>query len=942
MTVSNTVYAATSESSSAATARPNGAPDIGATLQGIAAAALTSLGADRATCYAYDVESQVVCAVYTTEADPERRAFLQRTVGMGADRLPIWRLQLAQHDPLLAIDDVTQSPDVTPALAARLGSGAVLGVRLEHPSVQRDGAPRLLGTLFCSYSQPRAFSAVECQAARGLAELATLTLANARLQFETARQLDENRALAAEQAALRRVATRVATEGNPEKVYAQTAREVAVLLGVECGLVARFESDQAVPVGCWGIDQTHLNVPVPLGSAGALAQVARGGRTSCVSDHELSMNDPVTHIAMTTGYRSAVAAPVCVAGRLWGALLAATTKDRVFDTHAEERLERFAALVAVAIANAEAQARLASQAASDPLTGLANHSVFFERLNAEAQRARRNGHPLSLVLIDLDHFKRVNDIHGHLVGDSVLVETAERLATLARAEDTVARIGGEEFAWLLPECDAHAAWAAGERARQAIAAIPFNGAGGMTLSAGVAELTEGMGVNDLFRAADSALYDGKAQGRNACVPYSLESVPALQLRQSESSTRLAPSVDRLLALAREQLGLPLAAVGQFQGETQVWRYLAGDGGPFGMHVGTESTLEGSHCQMVMHGRLPNLVRDARRDRISRELATNDNTAGIGAYAGVPITLPDGKVYGMLSCLSPHPEPDLGVRDIRLLKILANMIGEEIGREERATQVHRRQHERIRRVLDGDGLHVIFQPIVDLNSGWVVAAEALTRFSHEPHRPPQVWFAEAAAVELGIELELAAMRSALARIDDLPFHARLSFNLSPSTICAPALAHALAGVPAERLAIELTERAPVDDLELLEATLADLRALGVQLIIDDAGAGLSGLKRILGLHPDVIKLDLALTRDIDSDPVRRALAASLVTFACETDVMIVAEGIESQAELDALRALGVTHGQGYFLSRPGSGIVPAHVALDRPLAITETTLAAVAI
>ena len=92
-------------------------------------------------------------------------------------------------------------------------------------------------------------------------------------------------------------------------------------------------------------------------------------------------------------------------------------------------------------------------------------------------------------------------------------------------------------------------------------------------------------------------------------------------------------------------------------------------------------------------------------------------------------------------------------------------------------------------------------------------------------------------------------------------------------------------------------------------MAGLRARGVQLMIDDAGAGFASLRHVLGLHPDAIKLDLSLTRDIDSDPVRRALAASLVAFAREIGATIVAEGIETRGELETLRALGVTHGQG---------------------------------
>ena len=453
----------------------SGVSELPETLRGIAAAALTALGAERATCYAVDVDAQVIAAVYTTEIDPKRRAFLERTVGLGPAQMPIWRLQLAQADPLLAVEDIGRDPAVPPELAARLGSGAILGVRFEHSSVQHAGAPALLGTLFCSFAGPRRFSVAERQAARGLAGVATLALANARLQIETAQSLREVHGLASEQAALRRVATRVAAEARPEAVFAQAAEEVAGLLGVELGLVARFESGRAVPVGWWG---STLDVPFPLQGGGALAQVARTGLAARVDDYEALGDDAVGQMVRAGGYRSGVAAPVRVGGHLWGALLAATTGDTPVGADAEARLERFTELVALAIANAETQTRLVAQAANDPLTGLPNSRTFFERLDAEIQRARRHGDPLSLVIIDLDHFKRVNDVHGHLAGDGVLVETAGRLAALARAEDTVARIGGEEFAWLLPECDAREAWLAGERARRPSPTRPSRRPGG--------------------------------------------------------------------------------------------------------------------------------------------------------------------------------------------------------------------------------------------------------------------------------------------------------------------------------------------------------------------------------------------------------------------------------------------------------------------------------
>jgi diguanylate cyclase (GGDEF)-like protein len=900
----------------------SGAPELPETLRGIAAAALTALGADRATCYAYDVDGQVIAAVYTTEVDPERRAFLEQTVGLGPAQMPIWRLQLAQADPLMAIEDIGRAPTVPPELAARLGSGAILGVRLEHSSVQHAGAPALLGTLFCSFATPRRFSVAERQAARGLAGVAALALANAHLQAETAESLGEARGLAAEQAALRRVATRVAAESRPEVVFAQAAEEVAGLLGVEFGLVARFESGRAVPVGLCG---SALNVPLRLSGGGALAEVARSGRVARVDDYGALGDDPLAQLVHSGGFRSGVAAPVRVGGHLWGALLAATTEDVPVGPDAEARLEHFAELVVLAIANAEAQARLVALAANDPLTGLANHRTFFERLDIEVRRARRHGDPLSLIIIDLDHFKRVNDVHGHLAGDGVLVETAGRLTALARAEDTVARIGGEEFAWLLPECDAREAWLAGERARRAIAQTPFPQVGRLTMSAGVAQLGQGMSVTELFRHADAALYWAKGHGRDACVHHAPEQENTLNGHPVADSARLVSGVERLLALTQEQLGLTATMLTEFHGDKLIVRHVAGDIGSFGMRPGMELPVDQTYCARMVERGLPHVIRDTQREKLVRDLPMT-RKAGIGAYVGEPVTLPNGEVYGTLCCLSRRAEPGLGAGDVRLLRIVAGILAEELERSGSAERIRGVQGEGVRRVLDGDGLTIVFQPIVELAGGRVVAVEALSRFATEPLRPPDVWFAEAAALGLGLELELFAIRGALAHLDELPAGARLSLNASPETLCTPDLFEALAAFPGERLAVELTEHAPVADYPALRAALAKLRARGVQLMIDDAGAGFSSFKHVIDLGPDVIKLDLSLTRDIDSDPLRRALAASLLAFADEIGATLVAEGIETQAELLTLRALGVTYGQGYLLGSPAPGPVPARVGL----------------
>jgi EAL domain-containing protein (putative c-di-GMP-specific phosphodiesterase class I) len=237
--------------------------------------------------------------------------------------------------------------------------------------------------------------------------------------------------------------------------------------------------------------------------------------------------------------------------------------------------------------------------------------------------------------------------------------------------------------------------------------------------------------------------------------------------------------------------------------------------------------------------------------------------------------------------------------------------EAVESEERQAEVAR-----IRRVIEGEGLRIVFQPIMDLRDRTVVGVEALARFDDVSGRTPDVWFGEAASVGLGVELELTAIRAALEQLDRLPSSTYLSLNVSHRTAMSPRTQQLLQSVPTERLVVEITEHEQVEDYEPLCGALQRLREWGARVAIDDAGAGFASLRHALLLDPHILKLDISLTRNIDADRARRALASALIHFAEEMDVSIVAEGIETQAELDALLDLGVAYGQGFFLARPG--------------------------
>ena len=198
------------------------------------------------------------------------------------------------------------------------------------------------------------------------------------------------------------------------------------------------------------------------------------------------------------------------------------------------------------------EAELERLASHDPLTGLPNHRAFHERLGEEVARARRHDRPLSVAILDLDHFKRINDQFGHPTGDRVLVEIANRLGSLVRDGELLARVGGEEFAWILPDADGVGAFAAVERARQAVGAIQGLPDGKMTLSAGVCDLVHAADVTELYARADHALYWAKDQGRDQTFRYSAhtaEHLDAARRRRSDEDRARTQSLEELAMAA---------------------------------------------------------------------------------------------------------------------------------------------------------------------------------------------------------------------------------------------------------------------------------------------------------------------------------------------------------------------------------------------------------
>lgn len=254
------------------------------------------------------------------------------------------------------------------------------------------------------------------------------------------------------------------------------------------------------------------------------------------------------------------------------------------------------------------------------------------------------------------------------------------------------------------------------------------------------------------------------------------------------------------------------------------------------------------------------------------------------------------------------------------EVATEVIEELTGQLSAARQADERRSElggRIERALaDESVLSIVFQPICDLHDGSVVGMEALSRFSGLPEQGPDRWFADAGEVGLRAELELVAIRRALEQFAELPQSMYLAFNASPATLLSSTFHELIASSSADRIVIEITEQSPVEDYDVLNASLRRIRELGGRLSIDDAGAGFASLNHVLRLSPDFIKLDRTLTAGVEADHAQQALAAGLISFSDAVGATIIAECVECEEQVSVLSGLGVRYGQGYHLARPG--------------------------
>ena len=372
---------------------------------------------------------------------------------------------------------------------------------------------------------------------------------------------------------------------------------------------------------------------------------------------------------------------------------------------------------------------------------------------------------------------------------------------------------------------------------------------------------------------------------------------------------------RALRALRSHLGMDVAFISELKDGSRVFRYVDGARAHPSMKLGASDPVEDSYCQRVIDGRLPEMIPDVSAVREAAEISLTPLFPA-GAHMCVPIRFLDGSIYGALACMRATADPSLGPRDLSIMRVFAEMAAEHIEADMHAVAQRRELVRRLNSVLTGaPPISLVYQPVFDLTQAQVIGFEALARFATDPTHGPDVWFANAALVGLDIRLAQEVMSRALVSFTSLPAPVYVSFNVSPNIAISGELERAFEGAPLERIVLEINEHVTIREYDEISKALRPLRDQGLRISVDESGAGLASFRHILSLNPDVVKLPMSLTRNIDTDSARRALAVALIQFANENGAQVVAEGVETANELKTLRALGVTRAQGYFLGRP---------------------------
>ncbi|HEY4242756.1 MAG TPA: sensor domain-containing diguanylate cyclase [Kofleriaceae bacterium] len=315
-------------------------------------------------------------------------------------------------------------------------------------------------------------------------------------------------------AALFEIGKLIGSDLDPAILLSRISELICELIGAKACSVMLLDADRKrlLAKAAYGLRTERMHTLSFRIGEGVAGWVVERGESALIADVR---EDP--RFVVLPGNQTPIAALLCVPliarGERVGVVTATSELPGAFDAHALELVRFISTTIALDIENV----RLHRVAVTDPLTGAYNREFLLQRLPAEIDATVERLEALALAMVDVDHFKAVNDEYGHGVGDVVLAEIAKRLRGAIRGGDLLVRYGGEEFLVVLPKADAGRAWEVGERMRQRVAERPFD-VGDLTLhvrvSVGIAQMRAGETMPDLIERADTALYGAKDRGRN--------------------------------------------------------------------------------------------------------------------------------------------------------------------------------------------------------------------------------------------------------------------------------------------------------------------------------------------------------------------------------------------------------------------------------------------
>lgn len=388
-----------------------------------------------------------------------------------------------------------------------------------------------------------------------------------------------------------------------------------------------------------------------------------------------------------------------------------------------------------------------------------------------------------------------------------------------------------------------------------------------------------------------------------------------------TAAALAPDADAreeigaMLEALRVRLDMDVAFVSRQIGSSHRFFTHVAARGPTPLASGDHSANENSLCWLVIEGKLPERVTDTSLYENAACLPVVDQL-NVRSHFSVPLRRRDGRVHGSLCCFSYRPRPDIDDHDMQMLRSLAMIISEQIEsrieREERCEDAA----QEIERLIIDDALTIVHQPIYDLSDWHLIGHECLMRQKAQPQRSPLDLLQRARAAGRTLELELHAARKALATLDSSHPEHFVAINVSPATLSSPALLALIPEGSETRLVIELNQQETALQQTPVKEAIKVLKSRA-WVAVKGTSASLEGLQALLDLGPDILKLDRDFLGGLAADPALRALIMALVQIAGDTGVTLIAQGVETREDLQALRELGVRYAQGFILGKPAA-------------------------